>query len=515
MKITYITFAPVYQKDGEITSEMASARYRVILPAIQISRRGHQVEIRSVPPSGWTPALAAEITADCVVLSKSFHESNELLVDNLRGRGIRVLLDLCDNHFEDPRLGPHLKKLISTVSGIIASTAKMAEVIKEHTGKDSIVIGDPVEGSRSEPAFEPRFPFLKTLWFGHPSNLESLMRIIPELERFSGAIPISLKVVTSLVKGLEEKLQRITQNCAGRLKIELAPWSIEATWKALSETNIVLIPSLENEKKSVKSPNRLVESLWAGRFVVAHPIPAYGLFDDAAWVGNSITEGIRFALDNPEQVVKRITKGQQRVSSHLSSYHIGQLWLQTFGDITPRPLMLNLGCGDKILPEYVNVDVVESRKGMRPDVICDLHDLVPFADDSVDEILSVHVVEHFWRWEVFDILREWVRVLKPGGKMVLECPNLQSACETFLADPVTHSREDQAGRRTMWVFYGDPAWKDPYMNHRWGYTVQSLGEIMMRAGLVNVRQEPAQFKLREPRDMRVTGIKPGAGSTPK
>src|SRR5687767_12241110 len=77
---------------------------------------------------------------------------------------------------------------------------------------------------------------------------------------------------------------------------------------------------------------------------------------------------------------------------------------------------LNLGCGDKILPGYINVDVVESRGGFKPDVICDLHRLTPFEDTSVDEILSVHVVEHFWRWEVLDVLREWVRVLKPGGK---------------------------------------------------------------------------------------------------
>ena len=171
-------------------------------------------------------------------------------------------------------------------------------------------------------------------------------------------------------------------------------------------------------------------------------------------------------------------------------------------------MRLNLGCGDKILPGYVNVDVVESRAGQRPDVICDLHDLAPFDDASADEILSVHVVEHFWRWEIADVMREWVRVLKPGGRMVVECPNIQSACETFLQDPEQFSREDQAGQRTMWVFYGDPKWKDPLMIHRWGYTPASLKALLAGAGLADVRQEPAQFKLREPRDMRVVGVKP-------
>jgi len=178
------------------------------------------------------------------------------------------------------------------------------------------------------------------------------------------------------------------------------------------------------------------------------------------------------------------------------------------GDTRPQPLLLNLGCGDKILPGYVNVDVVEARAGMKPDVLCDLHELSPFESDSADEILSVHVIEHFWRWEVVDVVREWVRVLKPGGRMVVECPNVASACAAFAQDPQASAYEDQRGQRTMWVLYGDPAWKDPLMIHRWGYTPESLMRLLAEAGLTQLRQEPAQFKLREPRDMRITGVKP-------
>jgi SAM-dependent methyltransferase len=189
------------------------------------------------------------------------------------------------------------------------------------------------------------------------------------------------------------------------------------------------------------------------------------------------------------------------------------------GESSRPPRKLNLGCGDKILPGYVNVDVAESRAGKRPDVLCDLHRLTPFEDASVDEILSVHVVEHFWRWEVVDVLREWTRTLKPGGQMIVECPNLLEACRAFLEDPVNGANPGREGQRTMWVFYGDPAWRDPLMCHRWNYTPESLKAIMQEAGLVNLRQEPAQFKLREPRDMRIVGEKPrvppaasGAGS---
>lgn len=169
---------------------------------------------------------------------------------------------------------------------------------------------------------------------------------------------------------------------------------------------------------------------------------------------------------------------------------------------------LNLGCGDKILPGYINVDIAEERAGRQPDVNCDLRNLEKFDTAFADEILAVHVVEHFWRWEVTDILKEWVRVLKPGGKLILECPNLKSACEEFLKNPDLGARPDGNGQRTMWVFYGDPRWADPLMVHRWGYTPVSLAQVMNEVGLVNLRQEPAEFKLREPRDMRITGFKP-------
>jgi hypothetical protein len=59
----------------------------------------------------------------------------------------------------------------------------------------------------------------------------------------------------------------------------------------------------------------------------------------------------------------------------------------------------------------------------------------------------------------------------------------------------------------MWVMYGDPSWQDSAMIHRWGYTPRSLEELLRAVGLVNVRQEPAQFKLKEPRDMRLVGEK--------
>ena len=171
-------------------------------------------------------------------------------------------------------------------------------------------------------------------------------------------------------------------------------------------------------------------------------------------------------------------------------------------------IKLNLGCGDKILPGYINIDTVQSRAGKQPDLISDVRNLKNIKTAIADEILAVHVIEHFYYWEVVPILQVWRRVLKPGGKLILECPNLLFACQMIVENPVLGSRPGQDGQMSMWPLYGDPSWQDPLMCHKWAYTPHSLMEVAQLAGLLQPRQEPAQFKLREPRDMRITALNP-------
>lgn len=178
---------------------------------------------------------------------------------------------------------------------------------------------------------------------------------------------------------------------------------------------------------------------------------------------------------------------------------------------TPPPrdgkIRLNLGCGDKILDGYLNADFAASRKSVSPDVMMDLR-RPAFAERVADEILCVHVIEHFYVWEAEAMLKSWRGILKPGGRIVLECPNLLSAARALLEDPVRGARLDRSGKDTMWPLYGDPRWRDPLMCHKWGYTPHSLKELLRRCGYRKLAQEPAQFKKREPRDMRITGENP-------
>lgn len=175
---------------------------------------------------------------------------------------------------------------------------------------------------------------------------------------------------------------------------------------------------------------------------------------------------------------------------------------------------INLGCGDKILPDYINVDTAPSRKGRQPDKLADITNKEALLraigpESSCDEIMAIHVIEHLWQWDAERVLKIWVQFLKPGGKLVLECPNLQYAAEQIAkTGKVGTSKED--GQLTTWVLYGDPNWKDPLMCHRWGYTEASLVLLMRSAGLMEVSAKPAQFKKGPPRDIRAEGYRKNA-----
>lgn len=506
MRILFAIVAPLAQGPAGLTSELASARYRALIPARQLARLGHDVTIASPTRDGWQPGLL-DTPRDVLVISKSFQEENERLAEDARARGMRVVVDFCDDYFEDERYSGHFRRLAALAHQVVASTPEMARSVARHAGREAMVIGDPVEGPRRAPAFAPRFPMLRIVWFGHSGSVDGLAAKGGELLQLAQWLPVRLTVVTRPAPEVKKLLEDIGRESRGNLEIRLMGWSLEGTWKALEDADLVWIPSSAQAYNAVKSANRLTESLWAGRAVVADAIPAYRPFGDLMPIGVPLHQAVPRLLED-KGVEDRIREAQRRITRESSDLVIGRAWARAAGDAAAHPVRLNLGCGDKLLPGYVNVDVVEARAGMKPDVICDLHDLSPFASDSADEVLAVHVIEHFWRWEVAGVLREWVRVLKPGGRMVIECPNLATACAEFTRDPDAGSWEDARGQRTMWVLYGDPEWKDPLMVHRWGYTPASLARLLAEAGLTDIRQEPAEFKLKEPRDMRVTGRKP-------
>jgi predicted SAM-dependent methyltransferase len=84
---------------------------------------------------------------------------------------------------------------------------------------------------------------------------------------------------------------------------------------------------------------------------------------------------------------------------------------------------LNIGCGRKLWESFINIDFPGNWSGKKPDIEADIR-AIPLPDDHADIAYAIHVLEHIQRWETEDVLKEWRRVLKPGGKLIIEVPCL-------------------------------------------------------------------------------------------
>lgn len=94
-------------------------------------------------------------------------------------------------------------------------------------------------------------------------------------------------------------------------------------------------------------------------------------------------------------------------------------------------IKLHLGCGALIKEGYINIDLFHPDADEKRDAC----DMTGFVDNSVDEIYSHHFLEHLAYQQAEKAFKEWFRVLKPGGLLVTECPNILWYCQRFLDDP--------------------------------------------------------------------------------
>jgi predicted SAM-dependent methyltransferase len=161
-------------------------------------------------------------------------------------------------------------------------------------------------------------------------------------------------------------------------------------------------------------------------------------------------------------------------------------------------ISLSLGAGKIRWDNWIGVD----SNGLS-DVTADLKSL-PFADDFADRIAAIHVIEHFYEWEAPEVLAEWMRVLKPGGELILELPCMDKV--------FYHIQQAMSGdlflSPTYCIFplWGDPKYKDVAMCHKWGYTVGMMKKLLEKVGFKDIKVTKPLYHFPD-RDMRVTARK--------
>jgi predicted SAM-dependent methyltransferase len=158
-------------------------------------------------------------------------------------------------------------------------------------------------------------------------------------------------------------------------------------------------------------------------------------------------------------------------------------------------LKLHLGCGLFYKPGYVNIDLYDDSVA---DMRADVSDL-PLDAEKAQLIEANHLIEHFDYIHCKYVLSEWFRILKPGGTLILETPDLAETHRKF-----TESKPETQRITLQWIFGID----SQGMQHKTGFTFELLRSLLAEIGFDRITRLDAQTHTYEP-GMRVECRKPG------
>lgn len=245
------------------------------------------------------------VEADVHVFSKAVSNDQVLLLSILRmASGLNFVFDVCDDVFRRSGISRHYTVEMCRMARVVTvPTKEMAEVVSRETSVEPVVICDPCEFPEKpiKDISEKRL-----LWFGNELNLNQLKDL-------------------KLDSPLEVVCKESTRDTVNSLPFEtkFTEWSLGNMREAFDRNNVVIIPSDDNYKRQVKSPNRVVESIRNGLSVVAYPLPSYSQFGEFVTLDTSIERGLKD--------LKQLSReAQEYVSETFDISVIGEQWKTLF-----------------------------------------------------------------------------------------------------------------------------------------------------------------------------------------
>lgn len=129
----------------------------------------------------------------------------------------------------------------------------------------------------------------------------------------------------------------------------------------------------------------------------------------------------------------------------------------------PEKTKLHLGCGSRLLPGYINIDLnvpktdSEGTQGFKFQKL-DVRDIGKYyGEESVEEIRSEHLFEHFSRVEATAVLIQWTRIIREGGILSIQVPDFGAICKDFLDAPpgkkILFARHLEGDQAAEWAFH--------------------------------------------------------------
>lgn len=152
-------------------------------------------------------------------------------------------------------------------------------------------------------------------------------------------------------------------------------------------------------------------------------------------------------------------------------------------------LKIDLGCGEEVREGFEGLDIREVP-GVR--YVADAR-RIPFDDSSVDELNASRLVEYLGVNELEEFLREWHRVLKPGGKLHIETLDLPRMIQELSA-ALRHGRESSRLRDLVKLMYGAQDHEYDFVKQL--YDIGSLKRALEDSGFDQPRPLPGRDPLR-------------------
>ena len=90
---------------------------------------------------------------------------------------------------------------------------------------------------------------------------------------------------------------------------------------------------------------------------------------------------------------------------------------------------VNLGCGSRYHPDWVNIDIVPCGQDI---LVHDVIEGIPLPDANCDVVYHSNLLEHIRRAEALPFMKECYRVLKAGGILRVAVPDLERVCKLYL-----------------------------------------------------------------------------------
>ncbi len=311
--------ARAFIEKGKIPKR-ASQRFRGLVPLQHM-----------LPTDGYIDRVEEATRDDLVIMSKAIEVKDFLY---LKDKGIKFVFDICDNKW---RIGKDRQKNTALMNSgclhanlITTTSGELKQKIYEETGKDALIIDDPYEREIEEPTFKPHKNNLNICYFGGRKSfwLVNWEEVIATLNFVCKQLGVEYTLNCITQKHLLAS-KKLTHHYYPDGPLIMYEWNYELQKQLVSKSDFVLLPIPENNPLvfSYKSPNRVIDSIAQGKYVITtYGVTSYRQYDDFIGIG-SLKNNVKWAMSNPKDVISKIKEGQNYIKKYHSPEVIAKQWM--------------------------------------------------------------------------------------------------------------------------------------------------------------------------------------------